>query len=75
MKLHLSLGQICATNYLSNLNLWVPDVAKHEQDRDKLEHAVVSLHINIVEALIIFSLTLLQKLLNVILERAAPVGN
>lgn len=28
MKIHLSLGQICATNYLSNLNLWAPDVAK-----------------------------------------------
>lgn len=31
MKIHLSLGQICATNYLSNLNLGVPDVAKHRE--------------------------------------------
>lgn len=43
MKIHLSLGQICATNYLSNLNLWAPDVAKTQRDRDKLHHAVVAL--------------------------------
>lgn len=50
MKTHLSLGQICATNYLSNLNIWAPDVAKTQLDRDKLWHAVVALHVNIVEA-------------------------
>ncbi len=42
MKIHLSLGQICATNYLSNLNLWAPDVAKTQRDKDKLQHAVCS---------------------------------
>lgn len=50
MKIHLSLGQICATNYLSNLNLWAPDVTKTQRDKDKLQHAVVALHVNIVEA-------------------------
>lgn len=50
MKIHLSLGQICATNYLSNLNLGVPDVAKIQRDKDKLQQAVVALHVNIVVA-------------------------
>lgn len=50
MKIHLSLGQICATNYLSNLNIGVPDVAKIPRDKDKLQQAVVALHVNIVVA-------------------------
>lgn len=70
--MHLSLGQIYASNYLSKLNLWAPDVSKTPARQRQISAGWSSLERKNMAggggASTIFSLTLLARSFNVILD-------